>query len=190
MTGRDKFKRYSILITTLQVIFKLFGKKGNTFFLAVMRNTNGKLGLVLRYVFLKNAAKMVGKNVSVGPAVFFFNLHNLTVGENVSIHPMCYLDAAGIIEIGDNVSIAHNVSILSSNHGWDNLEEPIKYNAATFSKVIIQDDVWIGCGCRILAGVLINQRTIIAAGAVVTKNCIGNSIYGGIPAKLIKRINE
>lgn len=190
MTGRDKFKRYKIIINIFLFIFSFFGKKGNALMLSFFRNTNGKLGMVLRYVFLKNCARKVGDNVSIHPNVFLFYLNNLTLGENVSIHPMCYIDAAGEVEIGNDVSIAHNVSILSTNHGWHDISQPIKYNKETLSKVRINNDVWIGCGCRILSGVEIHQRSIVAAGAVVNKDVDAYSIYGGVPAKLIKMINE
>ena len=103
---------------------------------------------------------------------------------------MCYIDGAGGIEIGNDVSIAHSSSILSTNHTWNDVTVPIKYNKETFSKVTIENDVWIGCGCRILAGVTLHERSVIAAGAVVTSTVESNSVYGGIPAKLIKKINE
>ena len=81
--------------------------------------------------------------------------------------------------IKDNVSIAHSVSILTTNHTWDNLDKPIKYNLETFKKVVIEKDVWIGCGCRILSGVKINNRSIVAAGAVVNKSAPNDSIVFG-----------
>jgi acetyltransferase-like isoleucine patch superfamily enzyme len=119
-----------------------------------------------------------------------FNIFLISIGNNVSIHPMCYIDGAGEIEIGNDVSIAYASSILTTNHTWNDSCIPIKYNKETFSKVKIDNDVWIGCGCRILAGVTLHRRSVIAAGAVVTVDVEPNSIYGGIPAKLIKKINE
>uniref|UniRef100_UPI00263397E1 acyltransferase n=1 Tax=uncultured Flavobacterium sp. TaxID=165435 RepID=UPI00263397E1 len=153
-------------------------------------NMNGKSVLFIRYLLLRNLAKSCGDNVSIQPNVFLFNIHLIKFGNNVSIHPMCYIDGAGEIEIGNDVSIAHSSSILSTNHTWNDVTVPIKYNKETFSKVTIENDVWIGCGCRILAGVTLHQRSVIAAGAVVTTNVESHSVYGGIPAKLIKKINE
>lgn len=110
------------------------------------------------------------------------------MGNNVSVHPFCYIDGEGGIDIGNNVSIAHNVSILSFNHTWQNQSAPIKYNPKIYKPVQISDDVWIGCGVRIMAGVKISKRCVIAAGSVVTKDCSENGLYGGIPAKLIKML--
>lgn len=145
-------------------------------------------GIVLRYYSYRNLFNTCGKNVSIHSDVRIFHLQNISIGSNVSIHPLCYIDGEGGIEIGDDVSIAHNVTIMSSNHGWNKEDIPIKYNPKSYGKVVIGNDVWIGCGARIMAGVNIGSRCIIAAGAVVTHDCESNGIYGGIPAKLIKRI--
>lgn len=188
MTGRERFRKYHKVINFLALLFSVFGKGGNGFLLKFFRNTNGKTGLVLRYIFLKNSAEAVGINVSVQPGVYLLNTGKLRMGNNVSIHPMCYLDAEGGIEIGNDVSIAHGSSILSTNHDWDDPAVAIKYNKVKFAKVSIKNDVWIGCGVRVLAGVMVGTRSIIAAGSVVNKEVESHTIVAGIPAKIIKRI--
>ncbi|TGN26864.1 acyltransferase [Empedobacter tilapiae] len=170
------------------MFFGLFGKGFNKFLLKFLRNTNGNIGLLLRYVVLKNLCKSLGDNVSIQPGVFIFNPDKISIGNNVSIHPMCYIEGAGEIEIGNDVSIAHASTLISTNHQWNDLEKPIKYNKETFGKIVINDDVWIGCGVRVLSDVTIGSRSIIAAGAVVNRNVENNSIYGGVPAKKIKEI--
>lgn len=189
-SGRDKFKKFKGIITFLSAFFSLFPNSILKFLFNFFRNKNGKSGLLIRYILLRNLAKTCGDNVSVQPNVFLFNIHLISFGNNISIHPMCYIDGAGEIEIGNDVSIAHSSSILSTNHTWNEVTVPIKYNKETYNKVKIDNDVWIGCGCRILAGVTVNKRSVIAAGAVVTADVESNSVYGGIPAKLIKKINE
>jgi acetyltransferase-like isoleucine patch superfamily enzyme len=129
-----------------------------------------------------------GDNVRIGCNVQILGWDKLKIGSNVSIHDLSYIDASGGVEIGDNVSIAHNCSIISSNHQWTDLNKPIKYNSLIYQKVLIEQDVWLGCGCRVLSGVCIKSRSIIAAGSIVNKNNECNTIYGGVPAKLIKRI--
>lgn len=52
----------------------------------------------------------------------------------------------------------------------------------------IGDDVWIGPGVRILGEVSIGSNTIIGANAVVTRDVAGNSVVGGVPARLIRTI--
>jgi maltose O-acetyltransferase len=55
--------------------------------------------------------------------------------------------------------------------------------------IIIGDDVWIGMDCTILGGVSIGNGSVVAAGSVVTKSIPDNVLVGGVPAKVIKRIN-
>lgn len=150
----------------------------------------GSLGLVTRYVVAKNLAKNCGDVVYIGPYVEIRNWRNLEIGSNVSIHRGCYVDAAGEIFIGNDVSIAHGTSILSSDHRWEDSSIPIRDNPVKLAKVCIMSDVWIGCGSRILSGVSIGPQSIIAAGAVVTRNVSSNSIVGGVPAKHIKNIED
>lgn len=57
-------------------------------------------------------------------------------------------------------------------------------------QVNIGNDVWIGGNCTILPGVTIGNNVVIAAGAVVTKDVPDNSVVGGVPAKVIKQIEN
>ncbi|MDH0673401.1 acyltransferase [Empedobacter sp. GD03861] len=187
-TGREKFRKNKIVINFIAIFFSIFGKGINKKLLNIFRNLNGKIGILLRYVLLKNISKKIGDNVSIQPGCFLFHTENLEIGDNVSIHPMCYIDAEGGILIKDNVSIAHSSTLIAANHSWSDESLPIKYNKLILSPIIIEEDVWIGCGVRILAGVKISNRSIVAAGAVVNKSFDERSLIGGVPAKLLKTI--
>lgn len=187
MRGRDKFNKYKNLILFMVKVFSLFPYGIRTTMFDFFRMTNGSKGLVIRYILFKTLSKDCGDNVAIHPNVYFFGLKNLSVGNNVSIHPMCYIDAVGTIEIGDDVSIAHSTTILSTEHKFDNLEANIKDQGVLCKKTIIHSNVWIAAGCRILAGTVINSGSILASGAVLKEIVEKNSIYGGIPAKFIKK---
>lgn len=144
--------------------------------------------IIIRYFYIKHVIKKCGTNVSIHSNVKLLGLKNIQIGSNVSFHTMCYIDGTGGLTIGDNVSIAHNTTIMTTNHSWNDLNKPIKYNPLTYKSVRIENDVWIGAGVRIMAGVTIHKHCIIAAGAVVTKDCYENGIYAGVPAKRIKDI--
>ena len=133
-------------------------------------NKSNLLFLGLRYLVFSSRIKGYAKNTYLGRYLVLKNLGFLSVGDNVSIHDFCYIDAFGEIEVGNNVSIAHNCSLISFNHSWEDLDLPIKYNPVKKAKIIIEDDVWIGCGARIIPGVKIGKRSIVAAGAVVTSH--------------------
>lgn len=98
--------------------------------------------------------------------------------------------AGGNITIGKQVLMASNILITSENHGMDPmLETPYMDQKLICKDVNIGDGVWIGQGAMILPGVTIGEKSIIAAGAVVTKSIPAYCIAGGVPAKVIKRYN-
>ena len=141
-----------------------------------------------RYALLKSMIKRCGDNVMIGKNVIIRNWKNLEIGEHSAINANCYIDSLGRITIGDNVGIGHNTSIVSFNHAWNNQNMPISQNDLVIKPIVISNDVWIGAGCRILGGITIGTRSVIAAGAVVNKDCESNTLYGGVPAKSIKKI--
>lgn len=188
MSGREKLKRLEKIVNFLIFIIKIIPLFIRVYLFNLFRNVGGSIGLMIRYLLFKTIAKKCGNNVSIHPGSFLFNIHNISVGDNVSIHPLCYLDAYGGISIGNDVSIAHNCSILSTNHMWGEKNISIKYNKVTKGECIVEDDVWIGCGTRVLSGVRIAKRSVIAAGAVVNKNVPPNSVVGGVPFKVLKQI--
>ncbi|MEO3682794.1 acyltransferase [Shewanella vesiculosa] len=153
---------------------------------SVIKNFESRFFCRLRYELIKRKFKAAGKRGYIGANVTIKNIANLEVGENFSIHCNSYIDAIGTIVIGDNVSIAHNSSLLSFEHTYDNIEMPIKYNPLELKKIEISNDVWIGCGVRVLAGTVILSRVIVAANSVTKGNLLVSGIYAGLPARLKK----
>ncbi|PKB42609.1 acetyltransferase-like isoleucine patch superfamily enzyme [Cellulophaga sp. RHA19] len=112
----------------------------------------------------------------------------ITIGNDTGINSYCYLGGQGGIEIGDNVIIGPQVKIFSENHNFSDGATIIKNQGVTRLGVRIENDCWIGSGATILDGVVLKKRTVVAAGSVVNQSFEGNSLIGGIPAKLIKKI--
>ena len=187
MHGSTFFK-YEKVIRILVVIDSLLPKSVNKRILIWCRGIKGKLGVVIRYIILKNVAQGCGKNVIVKEDVFLFSVDKISFGDNVSIHPMCYIDASSGLIIGNNVAIAHAATIMTTTHTYDDGNIPIKYNQIKGSPVIIEDDVWIACGVRILSGVHIKSRVFLGVGAVVIKKFTGIQIFVGVLAKNIKSL--
>ncbi|EFR44685.1 CatB-related O-acetyltransferase [Streptococcus pseudoporcinus] len=125
------------------------------------------------------------------------NYHLISVGKftygvlNIINHSDNYK-----LKIGHFCSIAPNVQFIVCGEHLTNkistypfrvrfLNE--KYEAVSNGDIIIEDDVWIGTNAIILSGVTIGKGAVIAAGSVVTKDVPPYTIYGGVPAKLIKK---
>lgn len=111
---------------------------------------------------------------------------NITVGRNVFINSGCRFQDQGGVTIGDNVLIGHNVVLATLNHDFD----PEKRGTIIPAPIHIGHKVWIGANVTVTSGVTIGNNSIVAAGAVVTKNVPANTIVGGVPAKLIKTLEE
>lgn len=93
------------------------------------------------------------------------------------------------ITIGSDVMIAQLVAIRDTDHVSQSTDRPMLTQGIITSSVIIEDDVWIGHGATILKGVRVGRGSIVAAGAVVTKDVPPFSVVGGIPAEIIKSRN-
>jgi acetyltransferase-like isoleucine patch superfamily enzyme len=187
-SGREKFQNFKFFISVITALFKALPKSFLLFIWNSILPFNGLLPKALRYCMLKAKAKSVGDNVSIGANTYIKYWDRFTCGNNVSIHEFCMIDCDGGISIGNDVSIAHGTSLISANHTWNDQRVPIKYNPLTKLGIQIKDDVWVGAGVRILDGITVNSRSVIAAGAVVNKDVLPNCIVGGIPAKMIKSI--
>lgn len=109
---------------------------------------------------------------------------NIRLGKRVFINSGCKFQDQGGITIGDDVLVGHNCVIATLNHAID----PNRRGDMIPAPVIIEDKVWIGANVTILPGVTIAAGAILAAGAVVTKDVEAESIVGGVPARLLKRI--
>lgn len=111
---------------------------------------------------------------------------DIIIGDRCSINPYTILYGQGNLKIGNCVRIAANCVIIPSNHNFDRIDIPITDQGLTNRGIVIEDDVWIGCGVRVLDGVTISKGCVIGAGSVVTKSTEPYGVYVGIPAKLIK----
>lgn len=129
--------------------------------------------------------KPVDESLALLPPFYTDCGKNIEIGKNVFINSCCQFQDQGGISIGDGSLIGHRVVLASLNHDLD----PAKRSSLSPSPIRIGKNVWIGAGAIVLAGVTVGDGAVIAAGAVVTKDVKENTIVGGIPAKLIKKID-
>ena len=143
----------------------------------------------LKRFLLKLAGITVGDNTRVTSSVKVLSQGNLTIGGNTWIGPETLIMSTSNIHIGNNVDIAPRVYIGNGTHelGVDGIRRAGK---GVSKDISIGDGTWICTGAVILPGVTIGKMCVIAAGAVVGKDVEDNTLVGGIPAKLIKKLNK
>ena len=111
----------------------------------------------------------------------------IQIGDFCTINPFCILYGHGGLRIGNGVRIAASTIIVPANHKFDDLDKFIFQQDETKLGIVIEDDVWIGAGSKILDGVHIGQGSVIGAGSVVTKNIENFTVAAGNPAKTIRK---
>lgn len=167
--------KFRILLYRLNVNYIKIGKKAyfeNQVYLDI--RLKGKI-LIEDYVVLD-------KGVTLLPMY-----GHIKIGSNTKISPYTIIQGNGKgVSIGKNGLIAGHCLLISANHNFDRLDIPITEQKENSKGIVIEDDVWIGAGCRILDGVTIGQGSVIGAGSVVNKSIPPYSVAVGIPAKVIK----
>ncbi|WKL49278.1 sugar O-acetyltransferase [Flavobacterium pectinovorum] len=129
-------------------------------------------------------ATEIDESVTVFTPLYINYGKNTKIGKNVFINFDCvFLDLGGIT-IEENVLIAPKVSLLTEGHPTS-----IEDRHSLIPKPIhIKKNAWIGANATILPGVTIGENSVVAAGAIVSKDVPDNTIVGGIPAKNLKTI--
>jgi acetyltransferase-like isoleucine patch superfamily enzyme len=111
---------------------------------------------------------------------------NIILSDQVSINPGTIIYGHGGISIGKMTRIAANCTLIAANHNFNQTDKPIMAQGLSTKGIFIDDDVWIGTHCVILDGVRVGKGSVIAAGAVVTKDVAPYSVVAGVPARLLK----
>lgn len=134
--------------------------------------------------------RLTGKNIDdsfrLFPPFYTDFGKNISIGKDVFINSGCHFQDQGGITIGDGALIGHNVVLATINHDL----MPGNGRKNRYAPITIGSNVWIGSNATILPGVTIGEWAVVAAGAVVAKDVPPYALVGGIPAKMIKRVND
>jgi acetyltransferase-like isoleucine patch superfamily enzyme len=137
----------------------------------------------IRDLFSKIISKSVDESVRITTPFYTDFGKNITIGKNVFINADCKFQDQGGIYIGDDVFIGHSVILATLDHNLDPNNRYLKP-----APIHIGNKVWIGSGAIVTRGVTIGEGSVVAAGAVVTKDVPKFTVVGGVPAKKIKSI--
>ena len=141
----------------------------------------------------KGALGGCGKNVTLGRRLRMSGSKNIFIGNNVSIGEdarfMCTLAK---VKMGDNIMFGPAVTCITGGHRTDILGRYMisvtnaEKRPEDDRDIVFEGDNWIGANVTILCGVTVGEGSVVAAGAVVTKDVPPYSIVGGVPANVIK----
>lgn len=140
----------------------------------------------LRALFSQLIGAPVDESFGLFPPFYADCGKNIHIGKQVFINMGCKFQDQGGIYIGDGALIGHNVVLATLNHA----KSPNDRGTMIPAPIHIGKHVWIGSNSTILPSVTIGDGAIVAAGAVVSKNVPENAIVGGVPATILRYLNE
>lgn len=148
----------------------------------------------IRVVFLRLAGANVGRGTVIFNVrwanLFHYGFSNVSIGNTCFIGDEVTLDARGGFTLEDHVTLSNGCSIVTHiNVGFEDHPLQALYSTKE-SRVLIKRGAYIGTGAIILPGVTIGKESVVAAGAVVTKNVPDHVMVAGVPAKVKKIINK
>ncbi len=141
----------------------------------------------VRTLFAELIGRPVDDSFLLIPPFYTTGGADIRLGRNVFVNQNCTFYDLGGLDIADDVMIGPNVSLITSGHPV----APSQRRAFTIAKpIVIERNVWIGAGATIIGGVTVGENSVVAAGAVVTRDVPRDTLVGGNPAKLIRSIAE
>lgn len=136
---------------------------------------------------------LIGKyatlSVGYGPTQAVLPERGLVIGERCVLGARVCITAHESIEIGDDVWFGQDVFVSDASHGYQDPEVPIGRQFGAHQPVRVGSGSWIGHGAIILPGTTIGRNVVVAAGSVVRGDVPDHAVVGGVPAKLIRRLD-
>jgi maltose O-acetyltransferase len=127
----------------------------------------------------------VGKNFQVSANSKLVGLENLTCGNNIYIATNVVINASCLINIGDEVMIGIASTIVSGDHTIK--DGSYRYGKPIRKPIFIGRGSWVAGNALITAGATLPNSSLLAGGAVLSKSFDEPGIYGGVPAKLLRK---
>jgi maltose O-acetyltransferase len=113
-----------------------------------------------------------------------FKSNRVDIGDHVFINEGCSFDNLECVTIGDWVHVGPGVLFGTSSHVLG--DSTVRAGAVLLAPLVVSRGCWIGARSMLLPGINVGEGCIVAAGAVVTKDCLPNGLYAGVPATRIR----
>jgi acetyltransferase-like isoleucine patch superfamily enzyme len=135
-----------------------------------------------------------GTLVMHGSVLHVYNFRDLPhagirIGRDSLIGEVNVIRGQGGVTIGDRVYTSPMVQMVAVNHVFDDPDRPFVEQGITAQGIVVEDDVWIGSGAVLTDGVRVHRGAVVAAGAVVTGDVPAHTVVGGVPARVIRKID-
>ena len=148
-------------------------------------------GARLRTQLYRAAGLRIGRGTLVaGPLQFGMTgdpRRNLLVGARCFLNSPLFLDLAAPITLGSGVSVGHHSVFVTTDHALGLAD--FRAGEIQIAPITIGDGAWIAANVTLLPGVTVGAGAVVAAGAVVTRDVPPHTLVGGVPAKLIRRLD-
>ncbi|AOA61820.1 Putative acetyltransferase [Komagataella phaffii CBS 7435] len=141
-----------------------------------------------RSKFMRDVVGHLGSNSCFEYPFFFDYGFNTYIGDNFFANFNLTILDCSIVKIGNGVMCGPNVSIITATHP---LDPTLRKSLVEYAlPITIEDNVWLSSNCVVLPGVTVGKGSIVAAGAVVSKDVPPYTVVAGVPAKVVKSLEK
>jgi len=134
-------------------------------------------------LILRRTGAQVGEDCDIESGITLHNCsdaQNLRIGDGCHLGKNCLLDLADRIELGSRVTVSMGCSLIT-HIDVGKSQRAIDFPPCS-APIVLEPDVYLGCGVVVLSGVTVGRGTVAAAGAVITASTEADSVVAGVPA--------
>jgi maltose O-acetyltransferase len=151
-------------------------------------NASGHVEQALRDELLRELLGEVGEGVVIRPPFYCDYGRYISIGARTFVNYDCVMLDVAPIRVGAACQLATRVQLLTATHPID--PEPRRLGWESAEPITIGDNVWLGGGAIVCPGVTIGENTVVGAGAVVTRDLPAGVVAAGVPARVLREIDE
>ncbi|MBW3084578.1 2,3,4,5-tetrahydropyridine-2,6-dicarboxylate N-acetyltransferase [Austwickia sp. TVS 96-490-7B] len=146
----------------------------------------GAISRTIRAALVRRMVDQAGNDITVESGAHFGSGKGIVIGDRSGLGVRA--EILGPLVLGTDVMMGPGCTFISTNHRFDDPDRPMNSQGGLddIRPVVVEDDVWLGANVTVTAGVRIGTGSVIAAGAVVTRDIPPFSIAAGVPARVLR----